>query len=186
MSTSNNNTLIIVIVIIIVVIIIYYFIKKSNENKEKFSIQDPEGSDIEHYTEQPKHQSGKKQMSELSLSPQSESHQSHKKKKEIEFTHKKKKYILKTANDIKDQFDVEKLKPKEINKSWFDVEPLMTNKKKNDDDICFTHGINTIQGSRKNACRDPRGNVSCPKIDNISPWLNSAFEPDVNLRNVYM
>jgi hypothetical protein len=42
-------------------------------------------------------------------------------------------------------------------------------------------GVDTIGSSRKRASTDIRGNVPCPKIGGISPWLNSSGEPDGNL-----
>ena len=44
-------------------------------------------------------------------------------------------------------------------------------------------GVNTIQGTLKNPDRTVRGNEICPKAV-ISPWLNSSYEPDNNIRGL--
>ncbi|AYV85300.1 MAG: hypothetical protein Satyrvirus10_1 [Satyrvirus sp.] len=46
-----------------------------------------------------------------------------------EFLYKKKKFIKKTPDDIKDLFDIDKMLPKEVEEDWFDIEPLQTTKK---------------------------------------------------------
>lgn len=103
-----------------------------------------------------------------------------------DFVYKKKLYTHRTIDDIKDQFDVDKMLPQEIEDDWFDVEPLMSTKK-----IKGTHlinpkvhiGVNTVQSSLRNGTHDIRGDIPNPKI-NISPWNNSTIEPDNNIRGL--
>jgi len=45
-------------------------------------------------------------------------------------------------------------------------------------------GENTIGSTRKNASYDIRGTVPCPKFS-VSPWLNSTYEPDTNIKSLY-
>ena len=101
-----------------------------------------------------------------------------------EFTYKKKKFVRRTPSDIKDQFDVDKMLPQEIEDDWFDL-PLQNTKK-----IKGTHmihpkvhmGINTVGSSLKNGTHDMRGDIPNPKIKNFSPFLNSTIEPDDNIK----
>ena len=43
-------------------------------------------------------------------------------------------------------------------------------------------GVNTIQTTLKNPSHDIRGSPPNPKYA-VSPWQNSSYEPDTNLRN---
>ena len=100
---------------------------------------------------------------------------------ENEFTYKKQKFIKKTPDDIKDLFDVEKLKPQEY-EDWFDVVPHQNTKK-----IKGTHlihpkehlGISTTGSSKKGGMHDIRGpvKISNQKM-NVGPWGISTMQPD--------
>ena len=73
----------------------------------------------------------------------------------------------------------EKLLPQQENKDWFDtVEDAITVKNRHLININKPIGIDSIGSSMKNACLDIRGNIPAPKYA-ISPFLNSAIEPDV-------
>jgi hypothetical protein len=103
-----------------------------------------------------------------------------------DFVHKRQKYSKRMPSDIKDQFDVNKMLPNEIEQDWFDVEPLLTTKK-----IKGTHllhpkvhmGVNTVGSSLRNGTHDLRGDIPNPKIY-VSPWLNSTIEPDTNIKGI--
>jgi hypothetical protein len=45
-------------------------------------------------------------------------------------------------------------------------------------------GENTIGATRRNASYDLRGTVPCPKMV-VSPWQNSTYEPDANIKSLY-
>jgi len=102
------------------------------------------------------------------------------------FLIKKNKFTKRTPDDVKDLFDINKMLPQEIEKDWFDVEPLLTTKK-----IKGTHllhpkvhmGVNTVASSLRNGTHDIRGDIPNPKFP-ISPWLNSTIEPDTNLKGI--
>jgi len=99
------------------------------------------------------------------------------------FSHKKKKFVKRTPNDIEDLFDIQKMLPQET-EDWFDTVPLQSTKKIQGTHLLHpkTHmGVNTVGSSLKNATHDMRGDVPCPKIS-ISPWGNSTIEPDTNMR----
>ena len=103
-----------------------------------------------------------------------------------DFSYKRKMFTRRTPEDIKAQFDVNKMLPQEYEEDWFDAEPLLSTKK-----IKGTHlihpkvhlGVNTIQNSLKNATHDLRGDVAVPKI-RVSPFNNSSIEPDTNLKGI--
>ncbi len=81
-----------------------------------------------------------------------------------------------------DLFDVDKYLPQEVNDDWFEVQPEpISVKNRHLINITKPIGINTIGTSLKNASHDIRGSVANPKFV-VSPWLNSAIEPDVNLK----
>jgi len=103
-----------------------------------------------------------------------------------DFSYKKKKFTRRTPADVSDQFDINKMLPQEIEKDWYDVEPLLTTKK-----IKGTHlihpkvhmGVNTVGSSHKNGSLDYRGDIPNPKI-NVSPWNNSTIDPDTNIKGI--
>ena len=75
--------------------------------------------------------------------------------------------------------------PKEINSEWFDTDFSQAKYNVNDDKLINTEryviGINTVGQSLKNASYDIRGTIPNPKYT-ISPWNNSTYEPDFNLK----
>jgi hypothetical protein len=75
--------------------------------------------------------------------------------------------------------------PKEINDEWFETDFSLAKYQLNDDKLINTDryiiGINTVGQSLKNATYDIRGTVPNPKFI-VSPWNNSTFEPDFNLK----
>jgi hypothetical protein len=77
--------------------------------------------------------------------------------------------------------------PKEINDKWFDTDFSQAKINVNDDQLIVTDkyviGINTVGQSLKNASYDIRGTVANPKFT-ISPWNNSTYEPDYNLKSL--
>lgn len=103
-----------------------------------------------------------------------------------DFTYKKKKFTLKSANEIKDQFDASKLLPKQIEEDWFDVVPLLSTKKIEGTGLIHPKmhmGINTIGSSHKYSSHDIRGDIPIPK-QNIGPFRISTIEPDTNIKNL--
>jgi hypothetical protein len=75
--------------------------------------------------------------------------------------------------------------PKEVNDEWFETDFSLAKYQLNDDKLINTDryiiGINTVGQSLKNATYDIRGTVPNPKFI-VSPWNNSTFEPDFNLK----
>jgi hypothetical protein len=45
-------------------------------------------------------------------------------------------------------------------------------------------GVDTVGSTRKNPSYDLRGNMPCPKFV-VSPWQNSSYENDINLKSLY-
>lgn len=69
--------------------------------------------------------------------------------------------------------------------NWFETPSVGT---KIDDanllaDAIFKTGIDTVGSTRKNPSYDIRGNIANPKFP-VSPWNNSSYEPDNNLRGL--
>ncbi len=50
-------------------------------------------------------------------------------------------------------------------------------------DAIFKTGVDTVGSTRKNPSYDIRGNIPNPKFP-VSPWNNSSYEPDNNLRGL--
>lgn len=75
--------------------------------------------------------------------------------------------------------------PKETNPTWFDTDFSQAQINITDDQLINTNkyviGVNTVGQSLKNASYDIRGTVANPKFT-ISPWNNSTYEPDYNLK----
>jgi hypothetical protein len=84
----------------------------------------------------------------------------------------------------KTQLISDDLLPKKT-ENWFENPSIGT---KIDDanllaDAIFKTGVDTIGSTRKNPSYDMRGNIPNPKFP-ISPWMNSSYEPDNNLRGL--
>ena len=82
----------------------------------------------------------------------------------------------------KEKFDASGLLPQEKNDEWFD-DPQNTSsiKATNLINVFRPAGVNTIQTTMKNPSHDLRGTIPNPKTP-VSPWQNSSYEPDTNLR----
>ena len=83
------------------------------------------------------------------------------------------------------KYDAKDFLPKEINDTWFDTDFSQAKNNVNDDKLINTEryviGVNTVGQSLKNASYDIRGTVPNPKFT-VSPWNNSTYEPDFNLK----
>ena len=77
--------------------------------------------------------------------------------------------------------------PKEVNDKWFDTDFTQAKFKMNNDKLINTDkyviGVDTVGQSKKNATYDLRGTIANPKY-NVSPWMNSTYEPDYNLKGL--
>jgi len=93
------------------------------------------------------------------------------------------KYTSEGSDQGGDKFDAGSLLPKETNSEWFD-DPYESSTVKNTHLINIHRpiGVNTIQTSLKNANRQLRAEPINPRIANVSPFLNSSYEPDMNIR----
>ena len=89
-------------------------------------------------------------------------------------------------NNVKN-YNAKDFLPKEINDQWFDTDFSQAKVNINDDKLINTEryviGINTVGQSLKNASYDIRGTVPNPKFT-VSPWNNSTYEPDFNLKSL--
>jgi hypothetical protein len=89
-------------------------------------------------------------------------------------------------NNVK-KYDAKDFLPKEINNKWFDTDFSQAKFNVNDDKLINTEryviGINTVGQSLKNASYDIRGSIPNPKFS-VSPWNNSTYEPDTNLKSL--
>jgi hypothetical protein len=71
------------------------------------------------------------------------------------------------------------------NENWFETPSVGS---KIDDanllaDALFKLGVDTVGNTKKNPSYDIRGTIANPKFP-ISPWNNSSYEPDNNLRSL--
>ena len=82
-------------------------------------------------------------------------------------------------------YDAKDFLPKEINDQWFDTDFSQAKTNINDEKLINTDryviGINTVGQSLKNASYDIRGTIANPKFS-VSPWNNSTYEPDYNIK----
>ncbi len=90
-----------------------------------------------------------------------------------------------TMNKNNEKYNAKDFLPKEINNKWFDTDFSQAKYNVNNDTLINTDryviGINTVGQSLKNASYDIRGTIPNPKYT-ISPWNNSTYEPDYNLK----
>ena len=89
-----------------------------------------------------------------------------------------------TKNNVKN-YNAKDFLPKEVNDEWFDTDFSQAKYNINDDKLINTEryviGVNTVGQSLKNASYDIRGTIPNPKFS-VSPWNNSTYEPDFNLK----
>jgi hypothetical protein len=93
-----------------------------------------------------------------------------------------------TINFNKDylkKYDSKSYLPQEVNDEWFDTDFSQAKKNVGSDKLINTDkyivGVDTVGQSLKNATYDIRGTIANPKY-NVSPWLNSTYEPDYNIK----
>lgn len=82
------------------------------------------------------------------------------------------------------KYDSKNYLPKEVNDEWFDTDFSQAKKVKGDNLVNtdkYIIGVDTVGQSLKNASYDIRGTIANPKY-NVSPWLNSTYEPDYNIK----
>lgn len=86
------------------------------------------------------------------------------------------------------EYDSAQYLPKEINDEWFETDFTQAKYNLNDDKLINTNryiiGVNTVGQSLKNPSYDIRGTIPNPKYT-VSPWLNSTYEPDTNIKPLY-
>lgn len=84
-----------------------------------------------------------------------------------------------------DKYNAKDFLPKQVNDEWFETDFSLAKYQLNDDKLINTEkyiiGINTVGESLKNASYDIRGTIPNPKFI-VSPWNNSTYEPDFNLK----
>ena len=83
------------------------------------------------------------------------------------------------------KYDSKAYLPQEIQDKWFDTDFTQAKFKMNNDKLINTDkyviGVDTVGQSLKNATWDLRGTIANPKYA-VSPWNNSTYEPDYNLK----
>jgi hypothetical protein len=87
-------------------------------------------------------------------------------------------------SNTKKEIDSNTFLPKEVHNDWFDKD--FNQVKEIDQDTLidvsqYASGIDTVGQTLKNPSYDIRGNIPNPK-NVISPFLNSSFEADNNLK----
>jgi len=86
------------------------------------------------------------------------------------------------------EYDSSQYLPKEVNDEWFETDFTQAKYNLNDDKLINTNryiiGVNTVGQSLKNPSYDIRGTIPNPKYT-VSPWLNSTYEPDTNIKPLY-
>ena len=92
-----------------------------------------------------------------------------------------------TKNNVT-EYDSSQYLPKEINDEWFETDFTQAKYNLNDDKLINTNryiiGVNTVGQSLKNPSYDIRGTIPNPKYT-VSPWMNSTYEPDTNIKPLY-
>ena len=97
--------------------------------------------------------------------------------------HQFKKYMVQAPPE-KPKIISDDLLPKQ-NEDWFET-PLIGTKVDDANllaDAIFKVGVDTVGQTRKNPAYDIRGTIANPKFA-VSPWNNSSWEPDNNLKSL--
>ena len=89
---------------------------------------------------------------------------------------------VKRKLSTEDKFNAKELLPSEVNKEWFDDPQTTSIKNSHMLNIYRPIGVNTIMTSLKNPSHDIRGTPPNPRYV-VSPWMQSSYEPDLNLKN---
>lgn len=92
---------------------------------------------------------------------------------------------VKMNNTELQNYNVKDFLPVEDNKNWFDTDFSQAKHNIKDNKLInvdrYVVGVNTVGQSLKNPTYDIRGTVPNPKTS-VSPWNNSTYEPDYNLK----
>jgi len=87
--------------------------------------------------------------------------------------------------DYLKKYDSKSYLPQEVNDEWFDTDFSQAKKNVKGDNYINTDkyivGVDTVGQTLKNASHDIRGTIANPKFA-VSPWLNSTYEPDYNIK----
>lgn len=85
------------------------------------------------------------------------------------------------------EYDNKDYLPNEVNDEWFETDFSSAPNRVDDNNLVpidrYVIGINTVGQSLKNASYDLRGTIPNPKFT-ISPWNNSTYEPDFNIKSL--
>lgn len=103
-----------------------------------------------------------------------------------DFNYRKRKYTKRTPADIKDQFNIDKMLPMEIENDWFDTQPLQGTKRVPGVQFISPKvhmGVNTVGSSHRNGSLDIRGDIPNPKFT-TGIWNQSTIDPDTNIRGI--
>lgn len=96
-------------------------------------------------------------------------------------------YSKQMQNDMQQKaFNVNDFLPKEINENWFQTDLSKATKEIDMNNLIevnkYCASVDSVGSSMKNASRDIRGNLPCPKMA-VSPWLNSSYDVDNNVKS---
>lgn len=87
-----------------------------------------------------------------------------------------------------EEYDSTQFLPQETNDEWFETDFTKAKYNLNNDKMINTDrymiGVNTVGQSLKNPAYDIRGTIPNPKYT-VSPWNNSTYEPDTNIKALY-
>lgn len=81
-----------------------------------------------------------------------------------------------------DKFNASELLPAEVHKEWFDDPQTTSIKNSHMLNVYRPIGVDTVLSTLKNPSHDVRGCPPNPRYV-VSPWLQSSYEPDLNLTN---
>jgi hypothetical protein len=89
-------------------------------------------------------------------------------------------------NNVK-KYDLKQFLPNELDEEWFGTDWSMAQGELNDQTLInpskFIPGTDTVGQSLKNPSYDIRGTIANPKYT-VSPWNNSTYEPDYNIKSL--
>ena len=93
--------------------------------------------------------------------------------------------VVKFNENVLNKYNSKDYLPQEVNNEWFETDFQQAKYKAGSGNMInterYTIGVNTVGQSLKNPSYDIRGTIPNPKYT-VSPWNNSTYEADVNLK----
>lgn len=184
MPVSKQNIVLALIAAIILIIVIYFLNKDNNKNKyssktlEKFNQQKAPSPSLSNNQLSDDISLLYDDIIEDNINEESDSVN--------DFIYKKKKYTMKSADEIKKQFNIDDYLPEDTDDDRFDLSPIKAARKVSGNGFLnpmLRVGEMTTLGSLRHSSKDIRGDIPNPQIP-VSVWNQPTSYPDHNIKGI--